>query len=1362
VFGLHSPLKSPREYVQTLSSSAPQPDARLTPILEEIVGYLNFSSGTTDPKFLRNLNELFRSIYGNGNRADENGANLLPRFTQPTQQTIDRLRQNGGAFADTTQAESVLDILVNHLFPAYREFHRDLLFHQETGELWQPFFVGRACEAILSQGSPWNETDRIVAGSLEQLNDFVGYRPVATLESGNLSDPYPHEFVRPIPLFIAGAGVAMGRYEQIITLALNILANTDDDLLSRAWFDIDRLEEIALDPRAYDFDHPVNRRPNYHFGQWDPHHISNEGYYSRFVLQQVTLDALLSRCECHAYPDDSNEDECWIEAASVLAGTMLMAAGTSGDSPARHDSNVTLSTLLPHIASYRDEFYEQLLGQIEGDHGSRLMEESERFRQPFGAARQHLNHELARRRALQMQRVHLAYLYARLGYPEAAQRQADSVRVPSARMLSEIYCRLTAGHDAIDTGEMARTVENLQEIENLTHRAIECGALVDPWNVVGFGGNFSLFPALENSVHDWRVDELIELVEQVLDLCARAWSEAAAIDDAEMEKVFSTMLARVSRWWDQFATYSVEGVNRLVAKEIEVSANLVAGALNAWHKAGAASGDVSFWRMFVDQFDNSKAFELVIEALLDHSDTVASMALMMQWVSQKDRTPLEEGESSFRRLSFRWLATVEEMQEESGVNRWPEVARFFDFLEANAEEYWQAPSLVLDGSMGELYDDLDDVDYFEDDDSEGDPELGGEEDDEEEEIFDAAYDEMVFRDSSDDGIEGGIFEEGDEYEDSEWEFEVQRLEQRLDFLSTVANLWKHAVIVWGGHNSENIVADHNTRPAELFQAWLSQASTNYGSLIELLETVHRFHFALPSGSHDSLVEYDRLRTIKESLIQEIITTCVETADAARLLAATHGVDLENIEPLVEPIDLRSVELLQSVLGDPDQVRLLWPDFLDSLRPLPLLYVPHSRGGEPRQIVNTRCLQHLLNDLLGWLPQLGLIRETCQLLELAQQMESDHPVGQGAVTEFDRLFENGYQAIVRSMIISAELWDEEIPINGSQHADHLLIDALQLLTEGQLDRWLQHSRTLRLSVVERLSEDKDWERFVEFIKRYGADIFDHRLMSSLGNLRGILHQGVDTWLETLEEDPEAEDNMRLLSELDNEWPREDAVEQLTLALESVVENYRVYRDYNTTTTQSDHGELLYMLVDFLRLRANYDRVAWNLKPVIWAHEILIRHRRLLAAEIWCQAFAERTTDAADAHQAKLEKLSKQYGMRLATIADRIGERFVRPLLIDRVRALVEPALTAEGSARQEAFDALEREIASLANEPSGAGLDLPDWLAAMEDEVTSARTRYSYQSLADRLNSRIGQVRLSWSELLQQLGDETVGPETAEP
>ena len=659
----------------------------------------------------------------------------------------------------------------------------------------------------------------MVEGALAELNDFVGYRPVATLSSGDACDPYPHEYVHPIPLYIRGAGVAVGRYEKLIRLALEILKSTDEEILARAWFDLDHLEEIALDPRAYDFDHPVNRRPNYHFGMWDPHQISNSGYYTRFVLQQITLDALLSRCDNSQSKPGTNADDRYQEAATVLAGTMLMASGTSGDGPGCHDSTITLSTLLPQIAGYRDDFYQERLMQAQDAYGQRMIEEAKRHRQPFGGARQHLNQELARRRALQLQRVHLAHLYARLGYPEAAQKQADLVRVPSARMISEIYCRLTAGHDAIDHDQLQLVLENLQACEKLLLRAIECGALVDPWNIVGFAGNFSLFPALENTVHDWRVDELIELVEQVLDLNARAWSEAAAIDDSPLEKQFETILARISAWWDRFATSSVEDAKRLVAKEIEVSANLVSGALNAWHKAGAAAGDIGFWRMFVEQFDTSKAFQLVIEALLDHGDTVAAMALMMQWVSQKDRTPLEEGDSSFHRLAFHWLAAVETKQQDadteagdeaktdSNNDQWPQVEKFFAYLEANAEEFWQVPSMTLDETFGSMFDEMlegeDGTEYYEGDEN-------GEAYDEEsedgpdslpQELFEAAYEKMIYQDSTDDGNEGDLADDQVDWEYTEWEYEVQRLGQRLDFLATIANLWKQAVIVWGGRRT---------------------------------------------------------------------------------------------------------------------------------------------------------------------------------------------------------------------------------------------------------------------------------------------------------------------------------------------------------------------------------------------------------------------------------------------------------------------------------------------------------------------------------------------------------------------------------
>jgi len=96
------------------------------------------------------------------------------------------------------------------MLPAYRKFHRDLLWHQPDEQLWRPLFLGRVFESLLSQGGPWHETDRIVAGALQDLNDYLGYRPVAVLESDERIEPYAHERVRPIPLYIRDVGVGCG------------------------------------------------------------------------------------------------------------------------------------------------------------------------------------------------------------------------------------------------------------------------------------------------------------------------------------------------------------------------------------------------------------------------------------------------------------------------------------------------------------------------------------------------------------------------------------------------------------------------------------------------------------------------------------------------------------------------------------------------------------------------------------------------------------------------------------------------------------------------------------------------------------------------------------------------------------------------------------------------------------------------------------------------------------------------------------------------------------------------------------------------------------------------------------------------
>ena len=77
------------------------------------------------------------------------------------------------------------------------------------------------------------------------LNDFIGFRPVAVLESKKI-EPYPHEWVRPVPLYLRGAGVVTGRYRQVVERALELLRTTDADLLRQACFDPALLDELAL------------------------------------------------------------------------------------------------------------------------------------------------------------------------------------------------------------------------------------------------------------------------------------------------------------------------------------------------------------------------------------------------------------------------------------------------------------------------------------------------------------------------------------------------------------------------------------------------------------------------------------------------------------------------------------------------------------------------------------------------------------------------------------------------------------------------------------------------------------------------------------------------------------------------------------------------------------------------------------------------------------------------------------------------------------------------------------------------------------------------------------------------------------
>jgi len=1286
---------------------------------ERVLGYLNFSSGTPDPGFLRGLDDLFGAIQAAGGGDGPTWRVLSGLLSEH----LGTVRRGGEAFAQADQAEAVLRLVFDEVLPAYREFHRDLLFHLDDEELFRPLLIGRICEAVLRLGGPFSEKDRIIRGTLQTVNDYIGYRPVAVLETERKIQPYEHEWVRPIPLYVRGAGVAVGRYRELVERALAILEETDPAVLFQAWFEPAQLDELALDPRAYDFDHPVNKRPNYLFGQWDMHCLDNSGRCRRFVVQQAALDAMLARIEERA---ELPYEEVLFEEAAVLAGTMLMGSGISGNRPDAHSGDTTLATLIVPIASYRDQFYEQVLKWMTGAHGDRLRAESLELRQPFGGARQHFNQQLARRRALQLQHVHLAAFYAHMGHAEAAKRQVDVVPVASARVQCEIHCRLTAARLKLDARRLDEAAALLPEIEDLLHRGIECGALVDPWNILGFGAQFSLFPAVENSIHDHRVDELLDLMGAIFDLYSRLLKEAAAGGEDELRSRLSEGLEKLADWWDQFASTEVDSIEGISGHETRESAEHVATVLAARRAAGAAAGDIAFWRDQLAHFHSAKSYALVVEALLEHGDLSAAMGLLVQWISQAPNVPLVEETYSFHELATRWMeqlwqkgltpAKAEEEAPDEG-RCWKLAKKFLDYLEANAEEYWEVPEFEL-SSESVAAEDEDENEMEEDD---------------EDDLFRAAYEDVTYRDSTDDGLESEIVEGFYDAGDFELLAEADRISRRLALLTTLAGLWKQAV------TSQLAARDSSGSRDTVLAGWLDRAAANRKNLLGLLDDVSGFPLADPRSTVESLLEYDRQRSVKEMLLEQTITTCVETADAALLIrcAMKRSRRAATMYDWEEP----GVKVLRAVLrGDTASVQRQWGAITQALLGQPLLYVALARGGPAEKIVASRSVQGVLRRLLVYLPRLGMLRETTSLLETIQDMEVDHPVGPGGITDFHDMFRIGCKGIVRGLVVSADDWEP-----AGDDLDDLLIGCLEQISEVLLKIWLVHSRGVRLSVLESVSDEKRWQRLREFIEQYGADLFTQHFMS-LGNLNGILHQGVDEYLRALEEEADDEEQPRLVHDLDRRLPRAEGVRRLTQILEAVVENYPEYIDYNTITTQSDRGEMLYSLLDFLRLRVSYDRIAWNLQPVVLAHDVLVRQGRESAAEIWRNAVAERTADVADEHRQRYDALAREYGMHLPTIADRLAERFVHPLAVDQLRALIRPAW--EPLKRGEVTDAvtrLEHAIETFATEVSGAGIDLPGWLEAIEEELGAVAAPGIADELSPDPGIEIPEVRLNWEQ-----------------
>jgi hypothetical protein len=1261
-------------------------------MVDAILGYLNFSSGKPDAQFARQMDDRIAELSEAG-ASDPPGA-----LKEQLAKTLADKQAEGGIYRDPHQAQHVLELVFSRALAAYRSYHADLLAHRSDCKLFTGFFIARIAEAVLGQGPPWSEHDRIIQGAIETLNDFTGHRPAAIVEARPRPEPYDHERVRPIPLFIRGAGVARGPYHDLIASTLRILDKTDQALLSESDLDPNLIDELALDPRAYDHNHPVNRRPNYVFGEWDPNHFDRDGRYRRLIVRQELLDALLDRLA--GVPPPLGQQRLF-EQSVVLAGTLLMAAAVSGWGPGAHDSSVSLGTLIPDIARVRDQFYAEILRSLEDACGDALRKEAAEHGQPFALARRHLNAYLARERARQLQERHLALFFAEMGYPERAEREAAKVGVASTLMLTRIWNRLVSVRQGAETGSVDGAVETLEEVRELILGGIHCGALGDPWNILGFQALFPLSPAQADAVRDTRIDDLLMVVEAWFNQCIALVSEAAATGKGAVVDSALAMLRRQARWWDQFATLEVGEVRRVSGQEALVSAEHLAMALGRWHSRGHSLADIAFWKANLDGFRSPKAFAIVIESLLRREDYVAAMGLLVNWLSQVDQIPLEDHGHSFHVLSIRWMLEVTQGERPASSGPASMARRFLDYLEANADEYGECPR--WQASDGESTSS---------------------------ETFEAAYESVTYRDSTDskeDAVSAGAIDA------FPLESEVDGFERRLRFLSTQARLWNIAAFALNQRSEEA----SDSRDAA--RGWQGAALRLREQLLSFLTSIQALPIPAPIGSYESMLDYDRRRMMKGHLLYSIISTCVDLHMASAALAGFLDLAPETTSEEWSNHALRLERALWH--GSRGEAREALHAFMERFQLEPLLFQALESDGDPQLILRARIAQSVLSALVVNLPRLGLLRETFQVLVMARTMEKQQVIAGRRTSEFSNLFVAGYQAIIESVIDSARTWPAE---TGGPEA---LMRILESITSRFLPLWIGYSQTLQLAALETFQSEEAWARLTGFIRSYGAELFQPRFMT-LGNLRGILMQGVAQFLDQLPNHPEFHDS-KLAAELDAD--RDNAEKLLEVILRALIENYDIYKDYNSATTQSDYGDQLHVLLDFLRIKAGYVRSLWQFRPLILCHEILSRRGQEEAAEIWSRAFARFSSPAAEKHLADLATVESRHQISLRTVRDLVEERLVRPLALDRLCALVGPiAIEAQLPEPRDRLARFTELLETYAGHPVGAGLDVPTWLQALEQELQRVRAAASPIGVVAETHLRIPRLALSAPEINEQL------------
>ena len=257
----------------------------------------------------------------------------------------------------------------------------------------------------------------------------------------------------------------------------------------------------------------------------------------------------------------------------------------------------------------------------------------------------------------------------------------------------------------------------LEEVEDLLHRAIECGALVDPWNMLGFGGQYSLFPAPENSVYDHRIDELIDLFGAIFAVYVQIEKEAAAAGQAAVQHAMSQRLDALAVWWDKFASTEVSSIEGISGRDTPSRPTTWPPP---WKPGTAPARRPATWPFGATMPSSSALPRPTPWSSMPCWSSAIRSPPWPCWCSGSARSKkCRWSKRTIPSTTWHWIGWPSCGATATGLLRPPRLlpakyrtagacAKFLDYIEANAEEYWQVPQFELAGPAGEQEDDLSD------------------------------------------------------------------------------------------------------------------------------------------------------------------------------------------------------------------------------------------------------------------------------------------------------------------------------------------------------------------------------------------------------------------------------------------------------------------------------------------------------------------------------------------------------------------------------------------------------------------------------------------------------------------------------